>query len=165
MNVPLTFQVMIRSECKRRANFDPLLIAAIVQTESNYDPYALRFEINSPYSVDAENMAKKMGCSVQTEAQAQKFSYGLGQIMLSTARGFGFKEPAGRLFDPVTNIFWLCEVWLKMCMKYADRNDQIAAYNAGSPRKKADGTYINQEYVSKVLKAIASPQKSSPAMC
>jgi soluble lytic murein transglycosylase-like protein len=41
---------------------------------------------------------------------------------------------------------------LKFYTKYGDWPDALAAYNAGSPRKAADGKYLNQSYVDKVLK-------------
>ena len=36
--------------------------------------------------------------------------------------------------------------------RYNDWTDAIAAYNAGSARKKDNGDYVNQIYVDKVLK-------------
>lgn len=81
-------------------------------------------------------------------------SYGLVQVMHSSAVGEGLKGKPESMFRP--------EVGLEIGFEHLNRKrrrkkytlqDAIAAYNAGSVRKKSDGAYRNQRYVDKIEKA------------
>lgn len=104
------------------------LIKATVKVESDFNPSAFRQE---PHLKDA--------------------SWGLMQILLSTARWIS-KNPdltASALMQPEFNVY-VGTMYLKYLMgKYGNIQDVMAAYNAGSPRRKADGSYANQAYVDK----------------
>lgn len=79
-------------------------------------------------------------------------SYGICQLMFPTAVGLGFTgEPEG-LYNPEEGIKLGCQMlWRQMKRYNGNKEDAIAAYNAGSAKKRADGKYRNQHYVSTVL--------------
>lgn len=151
------FQPLIAKECSNRG-LDPLLITAIIQIESSFNPWAIRYEAASKYQVVAAQYARLVHISLATEQIAQKFSWGLGQVMGSTARWLGFQGILPQLCDPETGIHWMCEYFTKNCLKYTKLEEQIAAYNAGSPRRTPEGALVNQEYVYKVLNVYRSYQ-------
>lgn len=107
----------------------PALIQATIKVESNWNLNASRFEAH------------------KTDA-----SWGLMQVMLATA-----KETLGNpnltiteLINPTTNIEAGTKYLAQQLKRYnGNMMDAIAAYNAGSARKK-DGVYVNNDYVQKV---------------
>lgn len=136
---------------------DEKLIRAIIQTESSWKVYAFRREPNfwNRYWVNIKNLF-----AVTPEKDEQwlsspdivSSSYGLMQLMLTTAMELGFRyEYPFELFDPATNIKWGCALLKKLYDRYGDWQDAVSAYNQGNNRKNLDGTYKNQKYVETVL--------------
>jgi len=81
-------------------------------------------------------------------------SYGFIQVMHASAVGEGLKTKPESMYTP--------RVGLEIGFAHFNRKrrrrgytmmDAIAAYNAGSARRKNDGTYKNQYYVSKIQRA------------
>lgn len=132
-------------------NLDEKLLDAIIQMESSYDFYAVRFEPHSTYLVTPDKFAKFNNITEITEQKLQCISWGLFQIMGSTARGLEFNGPLPSLCDVDTNLELGCKFIIQLNKKYASIEDLIAAYNAGSARKGSDGKYSNQRYVDKAL--------------
>ncbi|MCS7231760.1 MAG: transglycosylase SLT domain-containing protein [Elusimicrobiota bacterium] len=126
----------------------PLPLAlAIAKVESNFNPNTYRYE-----------------------KHLKTASYGIFQILESTAKELGFKKPKiylkHPLFNPEINIKYGIMHIKNLINKYNNIEDVIAAYNMGIPRrahettehiKKIFGTpksywkYANQPYVDKVL--------------
>lgn len=80
-------------------------------------------------------------------------SYGLMQVMPASAGGAGPPGVSGaELLDPETNIRAGSEYLRALIARYGRGalSDVIAAYNAGRPRRSADGRYLNQAYVDEV---------------
>ena len=147
---------------KRENEFDPLvaqasakfnvpahIIKGVIGKESSYNPNAYRDE---PHVNDA--------------------SRGLMQVLLGTAKMVGYKGDANGLYDPPTGINAGTAV-LNYYRNLAARipegwkwEDVLSMYNAGMvkskkettaagkpvyrPKKKTDGTYVNQSYVDYV---------------
>lgn len=128
---------------------DPMLAAAIIQTESSGNRYCLRYEKNWRYLVTPEIYAKELGITDDTEIQTQMFSYGLMQIMGSIARELGHHGAMGLLFDAQLNLDLGCKKIAQCLRKYQKLEDAIASYNAGSARYN-DGVLVNQGYVDRV---------------
>ena len=149
----LTFVKTTADKFKIDAN----LLDAIIVVESAYNPWAVRYEPNYNHVAIPDTFAKNNRISVQTERQCQKMSWGLAQLMGGTARFLSYGGPLTQLLDPETNIICSAKYILKLMVEFPYLDDQIAAYNAGSPKKKSTGSgteYVNQDYVSKVMRTM-----------
>lgn len=122
----------------------PSLVRAIVQVESSGNPKAIRYE-----PAFYERYVKGKGYQA-TEAHLLSSSWGLLQVVGLVARELGYEEHLSFLLLPELGLFWGCRKLAELATKYPDEQETIAAYNAGSPRRLKDGTFVNQEYVDKV---------------
>lgn len=116
----------------RRHGVDPALIKGFIQIESAWDVNASRYE---PHIKDS--------------------SWGLMQVLLKTGKWMLQNDnlTISQLVTPKNNV----EAGVRYIKYQLNRykgnvKDAIAAYNAGSVRKKKDGTYVNQSYVDKVYR-------------
>lgn len=137
-----------------RYGIDCKMLDAIIQVESNYDIYAMRFESKMKSSVIAANFAKMNSVTTATEEILEKFSWGLCQIMGSTARWMGFQGPMPLLCDPDVNVNLGAKYLARLKEQHGVSDAIISAYNAGSIRRLTDGKFKNQAYVDKVLIAM-----------
>ncbi len=138
----------------------PLLAVAICEVESNGNNLAVRYEAHWKYEFEVEKFAKLNRITVATEKMLQACSFGLLQVMGTVARELGYEASLIQLTDPYIGAKYGCIKLDKLMAKFESRDDVIAAYNAGSPIKKPDGSYVNQEYVDKVksrLKPFSGP--------
>lgn len=126
------------------------LIGAIIQTESSGNKFACRFEPGYKYLYKPKEFAKDIGITEATETIFQMTSWGLCQIMGAVARETGLKGHIFQLLDEQINIQYCCKIIKKLAQRYTERDDIIAAYNAGIPTKQLNGLYKNQVYVDKV---------------
>jgi hypothetical protein len=117
-------------EISHEYNIDPLLLHAIAEVESQFNPQAI-----SPAGAK-----------------------GLMQIMPSTARRFGMSNPDTRLFNPRDNLR-ICSSYLRSLHGLFGNNIPLilAAYNAGEQAVMKYGNTIppyseTQKYVTKVMK-------------
>lgn len=129
----------------------PLAIA-VCEVESAGDHLAVRFEPGWRYFYQVEAHARSAHITVETERTLQAMSWGLMQVMGSVARELGHQGSLLALCDAFTGAKYGCLKLASFLRKYSKMEDAIAAYNAGSPRRAADGTYVNQAYVDKVLR-------------
>lgn len=127
----------------------PALVRAIVQVESSGNPKAIRYE-----PAFYEKYTK--GKYPFTESRSLATSWGLMQIMGLVSRELGYEGSLSFLLIPELGLFWGCHKLASISEKHQNEQEIIAAYNAGSPRRGLDGKFINQEYVDKVLREIAS---------
>ena len=137
---------------------DEKMIEAIIYVESNFNPWAIRVErgfwtryltgIKDLFFRTPEKDEKWLTCPDLTSA-----SYGLMQIMLTTAMelGFRFQYPT-ELLDPATNIKYGCRLLRKHYDQYGKWEDAVSAYNQGNNRKNKDDFFVNQGYVDKVMR-------------
>jgi len=111
-------------------NVPTTLIYAIINKESVFNPTSIRYE---------HTLKEK--------------SFGLMQILVSTARWLGFKGDEFLLVRPDTNIHYGTKYISYQLNRYkGDVKKAIAAYNAGSVKYTTNGKYINQNYVSDVFR-------------
>jgi soluble lytic murein transglycosylase-like protein len=150
MNDRHLYIALIKQECSKR-NLDAQLICAIVETESAFNTWAIRFEPGVMRPVSASVCARLNRTTEETETTGQRISWGLGQVLGSTARWIGFRDALPSLCDPKQGIFWACEAFDKLGGHHKLIEEQIASYNAGSVKKQPDGTFVNQKYVDRVL--------------
>lgn len=143
-------------------NIPEEIIRAICAVESNYQPLACRYEPAFQWIWQVDHYAGLLVQSRDTELIQQKTSWGPAQIMGSTARQMGFD---GYLTDLSTwhhGLRYAVKYMAHLKQRFPQGYDWVAAYNAGSPRRKADGTYVNQGYVDRVISKL--PQASTPVL-
>jgi soluble lytic murein transglycosylase-like protein len=141
----------------------PELVLGIIKQESGGDAEAMRFEPSYRWLHEPEVWAQRMGWTADTERALQCFSYGLMQIMLSTARELGFAKQPHQLLSPVINLSWGCLYFGVLGKRHGDWTDAVSAYNQGSPKKKAfSSAYKNQDYVDSVLKYAEEYSRGAP---
>lgn len=146
-----------------RAGVDPDLACAIAKVESSYNPWAIRFEPKWSYPYDVAACALKTGVTAETEGTLQACSWGLMQIMGAVAREMGFDETMPALCDPDRAVLYGCLHLKRFLTRYAgDEPSAIAAYNAGSARKGPDGRFVNQDYVDRVTRELATIRRFNP---
>ncbi len=137
----------------RRQGLDSHWIEALIEVESAGRPWMMRYEEGWSYFEKPEYWADRLGQTLDTELHAQKFSFGPMQIMGSTARSLGFSGYLPELCLPPVGIHYGCLYLAQKLRKYGSYMDAVAAYNAGTVKKKESGEYVNQSYVDKVFKA------------
>ena len=134
---------------------DCRVMAAIITVESNWRPYAVRYEpAFNLRNFAFKEYARENHITEETEKILAKCSWGLGQIMGTTARDMGYCGPLPALCEPYKGMLWAVKYYLRLCERYEETNDRISAYNAGSVSKDINGRYRNQQYVDKVIKAL-----------
>lgn len=138
----------------KKYRIDPALLDAIIVTESTYNPWQIRYEPTFVSNVIPNGFARKNDITIDTEAQLQKFSFGLCQIMGGVARGMGFGGLLTNLLEPGINLALGANLIANLTKRFPLLDDAIAAYNAGRPNLDADGRYRNQEYVDKVTQTM-----------
>lgn len=141
-------------EAAEHFKLDQKLVLAMVQVESAWDTFAVRYEPDWHYFATPKDYALHCHITDSTEMILQKCSFGLMQVMGATARSLGFKENLLRLTDPALGLYYGCKKLDELFKKHDLKTDIIAAYNAGIPVLNALGKYKNQSYVDKVLKAM-----------
>lgn len=123
------------------------IVTAVVQTESAFQPWSIRYEPGYSYLHPPD------GDFTPTERNAQKTSYGVMQVMGAVAREYGHRGWLTELCDPPVGLEYGCRHLAAYFKRYRNWSEAIAAYNAGSPRRTESGELVNQEYVNKVLMA------------
>lgn len=122
------FDGLVYAEAARRG-LDPLLIKAVIATESSFNPNAIR-----------------------PEPQINDASRGLMQILYGTAKMMGYAGSPDGLFDPATNIRFGSAYLAHQVTRYGGSiPSAVAAYNAGTARTTERGHFVNQQYVDRVL--------------
>ena len=134
-------QPELQELAKQTANgygLDPALVCAVIEQESAWDTYAIRFE-------DGFYMryVKPLALPSLTESISRSFSWGLLQVMGQVAREFGFKERyLSSLMVPLNGIDVGCRVLrAKLNSKPSSVEAGLLAWNGGS----------NTQYPSQVL--------------
>ena len=129
---------------------DADLVHAICEVESSHNPLAIRFEPHFKLSYFPREHASRLGCSYETELNAQATSWGLMQVMGCVARELGFDGWMPELCQDAVGVEYGCKLLQRLYRRYDEEASIIAAYNAGSARKDKSGMYVNQNYVNKV---------------
>ena len=105
------------------------LVMGIIAQESGFNSFAKRYE-------------EKLNTS----------SYGLTQILYTTAKDMGFTGDEDSLFDDNVNLKFGLKYLKKQYDKYNQNLfDTISAYNLGTIKKLNSGKYANQQYVNQVI--------------
>lgn len=128
----------------RKAGVEPALVRALIQNESGWDVNASRYE-----------------------AHLKDSSWGLMQVLLKTGKWIlgDATLTVSQLVLPKTNIkAGTAYIKYQLTRYRNDVKDAIAAYNAGSVKKKKDGSYINQIYVDRVYRSYLNYKLETPTV-
>lgn len=133
-------------------DFDPKFLHALVMTESRYNPWATRYELDYRWLYKVEEMAKVVGVQTVTMKVMQQTSYGICQVMSAVAYEYGFRGFGAQLCDPVMSLDYACMHLKKKIKQYSlkDPIDIYHVYNAGSVQKK-NGEYTNKKNVDRFV--------------
>ncbi len=134
---------------------DEKLIKAFCLVESNFDPYATRYEPEWKY-IDQTSLtlfAHLAHTTVATEIVHQSTSWGLMQVMGSVAREEGFDLRLPMLCLPEHGLEMGCKKIARLSKFYFTHEEVASAYNAGVAKKDDKGQFINQDYVDRIMKA------------
>jgi len=120
---------------------DPALICAIIEQESNWKPWAIRYEPDFYLRYVLPNIPKEKICA--TEAHARAISWGLMQVMGEVAREAGFKgDSLAELCEPEAGVGIGCKVFAeKLARTNGDTRTALQQWNGGG----------NQMYAEEVL--------------
>src|SRR6267154_1467813 len=138
---------------------DVNLIRAIIQVESNWNTWAVRYEPSYKYLYFPRELANQLRITEITMETLQKMSFGLMQVLGAVAMELGLTQNPAMLTDPAIGIFYGCKKLRQLFDKYADESDVISAYNQGSARKTEGGLYQNTVYVDRVHAALIGLRK------
>lgn len=142
------------TQVKLTAGFEKVpwdLMCAIIERESAGDQWVIRYESRWSWFVEPQKYASKLNISYTTERTLQQFSYGLVQIMGSVARELGYDDHLTKLCaDPAIAIQYGCRKMKQLLDKHRDEQTAISAYNAGTPFRDDNGSFINAVYVQAV---------------
>lgn len=111
---------------------EPALICAVIEQESAWNPWAVRYEpaFLSRYVAPLYTAGKLSA----TEAYTRSMSWGLLQVMGQVAREAGFDEPSlVELCDPSTGIEWGCRLLAaRFARAHGDAATALLAWNGGA---------------------------------
>ncbi len=111
---------------------DPALACAVIEQESAWNPWAVRYEpaFLSRYVAPLYTAGKLS----PTEAYTRAMSWGLMQVMGQVAREFGFKESSlSELCDPATGIEFGCRILAaRLARARGDIPAALLAWNGGA---------------------------------
>lgn len=119
--------LQLAHEIAAREGVDPTLVCAVVEQESAWNPWAVRFE-----PAFYEKYTKPMHLS-DTEEYTRAISFGLMQLMGESAREAGFTgKYLSELCDPTVGLTWGCR-WLQRKLAHAsgDVTKGLLAWNGG----------------------------------
>lgn len=112
---------------------DPALVQAVCEQESNWEPWAIRFEpaFKARY-VDPQGHPA-------TEAVARSISWGLMQCMGEIVRELGFSGHLASLCEPSVGLEWGCQhLARKLQQANGDIHKALQLWNGGGNLQYAD---------------------------
>jgi len=142
-----------------RAGIPQKLLLAIVQVESSGNARAYRYE-PAFYDRYIRGKAPWTGMPWYADPRRISASYGLGQLMYTTAYNEGYRGAPEGLYDPTVNLRLTAAHLGRLWRRHGGRwVDVAAAYNSGQPYAKAPaytrGTYLPR--VARMLGTSVSP--------
>jgi len=117
-------------------NLNGVLVCAIVEQESSWDTWSIRYEPDFRTRYVAPQHLPP------TAEIARSISWGLMQLMGECARELGFSGPLPQLCDPATGLYWGCR-WFAAKLKTAgdEETKALELWNGGG----------NPDYAAQVM--------------
>lgn len=151
----MTDDAAIRAAVARHAaahGLDPAVVYGMCLQESSGDWRAARYEPG--YRWTLPDAKRPVNCTLATELVEQSISWGIMQVMGATLREHGYTGWLHEIAaDLDAQIDYGCRYLSRQARRYGGAvAPAVAAYNAGSARLRADGRFVNQHYVDRVLR-------------
>jgi soluble lytic murein transglycosylase-like protein len=123
--------IALARDAAARHDLPAELVCAVVEQESAWDPYALRYE-PAFYDRYVFPMALKRALS-ETEARGRAFSWGLMQTMGEVAREFGYAARfLSALCEPAASLEIGCKILAhKLAVNQGHTERALLAWNGG----------------------------------
>lgn len=135
-----------------KSSISTRFIFALIETESDWEPWAVKYEPDYRWTVEDPNLGK-FKCSDDTIQTMQSFSYGLCQIMGNHFYDFGFDGFCTQLLDPKLNIMVAIKILEGFEHKEINSPEELyATYNAGTAMVLPSGRFSNQENVGRFMR-------------
>lgn len=98
--------VTLAKQIATAQGLDPALVCAVIEQESNWNPWVIRYEplFMAKYVATLYTNHKISA----TEAYSRAFSWGAMQLMGQVARELGYAAPLPQLCDPNVGLVWGC---------------------------------------------------------
>ena len=107
---------------------DPVLVCAVIEQESNWNPFAVRFEP----AFEARYIHPAVPASPTTLELTKAMSFGLMQMMGEVAIEFGWRGSfLTDLCDPDIGVDYGCRKLRKCFVLHSDPEPALLAYNGG----------------------------------
>ena len=134
--------ITLAHEAATKQSLWPELVCAIVEQESSWDRWALRYE-PAFYARYIEPQLARGAIAGEGEARARAFSWGLMQVMGQVAREHGFAAPSlSALCDPTTGLAIGCRIFAaKLAAAEGNVEQALQLWNGGA----------NPDYAAQVL--------------
>ncbi|HLZ93354.1 MAG TPA: lytic transglycosylase domain-containing protein [Candidatus Acidoferrum sp.] len=114
---------------------DAALVCAVVEQESKWDPWAIRFEPE----FEKKYIQPLLEQMPPTEEMTRAMSFGLMQVMGEVARELRFTGWLTKLCDPAIGLDFGCaHLVRKIASKDGDVREGLSAYNGGGNPDYAD---------------------------
>ena len=94
---------MLAQGIAQNLHLDPTLVAAIIEQESAWDTWAIRYE-----PAFQKRYVEPLGLTNPSEIAARSISWGLMQLMGQSARELGYNGRIAALCDPSIGVEWGC---------------------------------------------------------
>lgn len=131
-------QLVAIAKAAAKANeLDPALVCAVIEQESGWNPWAMRYEPGFMAKYVAPLYTNNKISA--TEAYGRCISWGLMQTLGQVAREFGYDGPLPQLCEPTVGIVIGCKI-LSHKIKIADNDVRsgLLKYNGGARPQYAD---------------------------
>jgi soluble lytic murein transglycosylase-like protein len=107
---------------------DPKIVAAVCEQESEWNPYAIRFEP----AFEARYIKPALPAAPSTRQLTEAISFGLMQVMGEVAIELGWDGKfLTELCDPATAVLYGCRKLQKCFLVHGDAETALLAYNGG----------------------------------
>jgi len=137
MSTPKDLLIPVAVAAAAKYGLTPSLVCAIVERESEWNPWAIRYEpaFFNKYVLPAYSNNKY---SI-TEAKSRSISWGLMQVMGEEAREFGFTGDLSSLCNPFMVLEVGCQIFAhKLKVNEGNVSKALQAWNGGANPRYAD---------------------------
>jgi len=157
---------MLAKQCAASVHHDTL--AAVIQTESSFNPLAINVNGNQKLPRQPANLAEAIATAEHLSENSYSFDAGLGQI--NSANVAAFNMPWEDVFEPCANLAAAARV-LTECFVRAEEQDNdpqnalrlaLSCYNTGSfHRGRQNGYVARVERSAGIVPALMPPSAGS----